>query len=163
MHVCIHNLYLFLHTLIEEHLMFPCAYIYMGMYTLYTFLWMMSKHVVMPRTSEPIVGRACPHFTTSWTCILLAAPRHPFPPLGPCMSPNCTACRTYLRVGPACCNSMAGYDLLLLTPTIRNRLWKLFFGCIWVWVWTGDITPVESMLKVEVSLWSQLILTILGV
>jgi hypothetical protein len=108
--------------------MFPCAYIYMGMYTLYTFLWMMSKHVVIPRTSEPIVGRACPHFMTSWTCILLARPP-PLPTPRPCMSPNCTACRTYLRVGPACCNSMAGYDLLLLTPTIRNRLWKFSGVC----------------------------------
>ncbi len=58
--------------------------------------------------------------------------RPPLPPLPtprPCMSPNCTACWTYLRVGPACCNSMAGYDLLLLTPTIRNRLWKFSGVC----------------------------------
>jgi len=154
MHVCVHNMYIFLHTLIEEHRMFPCAYIYMGMYTLYTFLWMMSKHVVIPRTSEPIVGRACPHFTTSWTCILLAAPPSSHP--SALHVPKLYGLPDLPTCWPCMLQFYGWLRLVVVDPHHKKAIMKIF-GCMWVWVWIGDITPVESMLKVEVSLWSQLI------
>jgi hypothetical protein len=115
MHVCVH-MYLFLHTLIEEHRMFPCACIYGYTYTLH-LLSMMSKHVVIPWTFQPIVGRAFPNFTTSWTHVLLTPPLPLCHPLAPHV-PKLYGL-LHLRVGPACCNSMAGYDFVV-TPTIRN-------------------------------------------